>query len=183
MITALQRRGLHGTGLTELLAMADAPKGVLYHHFPGGKNELAVAAVHASVDSMCALLAQRLHGAKDPAEALLAWMHGAQARLHKSGYELGCPLAAIALETTTEDVDIRAALHAGFARLRESISAALSDAGYDSAIAASLASLIVAAYEGGLLQARAAGSPEPMRLVGQALFSLVKLHRPEGGNT
>ena len=32
----------------ELLSAAGAPKGVLYHHFPGGKQALAVAAVEAT---------------------------------------------------------------------------------------------------------------------------------------
>ena len=45
MIDAMQRKGLHGVGLNELLAAADAPKGSLYHHFPNGKTELSVAAI------------------------------------------------------------------------------------------------------------------------------------------
>jgi len=177
MIDALQRRGLHGSGLTELLAAAQAPKGVLYHHFPGGKTELAVAAVHATVERLCVMLDERM-GAGDPAAALMAWIEGAQKRLAGSGYERGCPLATIALETTAADVEIRAALGAGFEQVRLRIAAALVKAGYDNADA--LAALILAAYEGGLLQARAAGTAQPMTLVGEALLSLLTLHRPEG---
>jgi TetR/AcrR family transcriptional repressor of lmrAB and yxaGH operons len=179
MTDALQRRGLHGSGLTELLAAAQAPKGVLYHHFPGGKTELAVAAVEATVERLCVMLDQRMGPGNDPAAALMAWINGAQLRLADSGYERGCPLATIALETTADDVEIRAALGAGFARIRTRIGDALLRAGYDSASAASLSALIVAAYEGGLLQARAAGTPEPMNLVGEALLSLLTLHRPK----
>ena len=177
MTDALQRRGLHGSGLTELLAAARAPKGVLYHHFPGGKTELAGAAIEATVARLCGMLEQRL-ATNDPAQALMAWVTSAQKRLADSGYEHGCPLATIALETTRDDVAIRAALGAGFALIRTRIAAGLVRAGYDEAGAASLAALIVAAYEGGLLQARAAGTPEPMRLVGEALTSLLSLHRP-----
>jgi TetR/AcrR family transcriptional repressor of lmrAB and yxaGH operons len=65
-------------------------------------------------------------------------------------------------------------------RLR--IAAALVKAGYDSAGADALAALILAAYEGGLLQARAAGTPQPMQLVGEALLSLLTLHRPQGAS-
>lgn len=181
MIDALQRRGLHGSGLTELLAAAQAPKGVLYHHFPGGKAELAVAAVNATVERLCVMLDERM-GAGDPAAALMAWIEGAQKRLAGSGYERGCPLATIALETTAADVEIRAALGAGFEQVRLRIAAALVKAGYDSAGADALAALILAAYEGGLLQARAAGTPQPMQLVGEALLSLLTLHRPKGAS-
>lgn len=179
MIDALQRRGLHGSGLTELLAAAQAPKGVLYHHFPGGKTELAVAAVAAVVDRLCGMLDERLAAGNDPAAVLIAWINGAQKHLETSGYERGCPLATIALETTADDTAIRAALGAGFARIRLRIAAALAAAGYPEPVAASLAALLLAAYEGGLLQARAAGTPEPMSLVGDALHSLLTLHRPK----
>ena len=179
MIDALQRRGLHGSGLTELLTAAQAPKGVLYHHFPGGKTELAVAAVDAVVERLCASLNERMGSANDPAAALMTWINSAQKRLEASGYERGCPLATIALETTEQDVALRAALGTGFARIRVMIADGLLKAGYETRSASSLAALIVAAYEGGLLQARAAGTPEPMTLVGDALLSLVRLHQPK----
>jgi TetR/AcrR family transcriptional repressor of lmrAB and yxaGH operons len=179
MTDALQRRGLHGSGLTELLAAAKAPKGVLYHHFPGGKTELAVAAVEATVERLCAMLDQRMGPGNDPAAALMAWINGAQKRLAASGYEQGCPLATIALETTADDVEIRAALGAGFAQVRQRIASALEGAGYQAPAANSLAALLLAAYEGGLLQARAAGTPEPMNLVGDALLALLTMHRPK----
>jgi len=178
MVHALQRQGYHGSGLTELLAAARAPKGVLYHHFPGGKSELAVAAVEATVERLCLLLDERMR-AGDPAAAVMAWIDGAQRRLEGSAYEHGCPLATIALETTAADTAIRAALGAGFARIRVRMEHGLCAAGYPAASAAALAALILAAYEGGLLQARAAGTPEPMQLVGQALLSLLTLHRPQ----
>ena len=179
MIDALQRRGLHGSGLTELLAAAEAPKGVLYHHVPGGKTELAVAAVEAVVERLCSTLQERMGAAADPAAVLMAWIDAAQARLAESGYERGCPLATIALETTGQDVAIRAALGRGFARIRAIIAAGLANAGYAREAAGSLAALMVAAYEGGLLQARAAGTAEPMTLVGDALQCLLTLHRPK----
>lgn len=178
MTAALQKRGLHGSGLTALLLAAQAPKGVLYHHFPGGKTELAVAAINATIERLCVMFDQRMAG-NDVQAALMAWINGAQSRLAASGYESGCPLATIALETTADDTAIRAALAAGFAMIRVRMAGGLVRAGYDPAIADSLAALILAAYEGGLLQARAAGTPEPMTLVGQALLSLLNLHRPQ----
>ncbi len=38
------RKGYHGVGVAEILAAAKAPKGSLYHHFPNGKPDLALAA-------------------------------------------------------------------------------------------------------------------------------------------
>src|SRR5690606_4159709 len=97
MTDALRRRGLHGGGLTELLAQAGAPKGVLYHHFPGGKTELAIAAIDHVVDRMLHGLDALLTRIPDPVEALGHWMTGATARLRDTGFECGCPLATVAL--------------------------------------------------------------------------------------
>ncbi len=179
MTDALQRRGLHGSGLTDLLAQAEAPKGVLYHHFPGGKTELAVAAINATVTRVCDNLDKALLGAADPGAALLGWVDGAQRRLDASGYERGCPLATIALETTNDDGEIRAALASGFAAIRQRIADALTASGYKAAEAAAVAALLVAADEGGLLQARVAGNMEPMSQVSAALLTLLKLHQPK----
>ena len=42
--TLFRTRGYHGVGLADVLADAKAPKGSLYHHFPNGKSDLALAA-------------------------------------------------------------------------------------------------------------------------------------------
>ena len=170
---ALQRRGLHGVGLSEILDGAGTPKGGLYHHFPGGKAELAVAAIEAQVEGICALLDKILPAAPDPVQALELWVHKAQQQLSASHFELGCPLATVALESNADDGAIRAALAAGFAAIRTRLAAALEATG---ALrnGAGLATLIVAAYEGALMQARVAGSIEPMTLMGQTLFPLLR---------
>ncbi|MBT5897125.1 MAG: helix-turn-helix transcriptional regulator, partial [Rhodospirillaceae bacterium] len=40
-----RRRGYSGTGLRDILAASGAARGSLYHHFPGGKEEIGAAAV------------------------------------------------------------------------------------------------------------------------------------------
>src|SRR6202034_273604 len=42
----LATKGVEGTSFAEVLAVTDAPRGSVYHHFPGGKSEL----VHAALD-------------------------------------------------------------------------------------------------------------------------------------
>ncbi len=173
MTDALRRRGLHGIGLTELLAQAGAPKGVLYHHFPGGKTELAVAAIDDVVERMLRGLEALLAATPDPIDATRRWMAGATARLQDTGFESGCPLATVALESTPDDPALRAALDQAFARLRERIALALEQAGEPAAHARGVAALIVATYEGGLLQARVAQSTQPIAEATQALLGLL----------
>jgi TetR/AcrR family transcriptional regulator, lmrAB and yxaGH operons repressor len=173
MSDALQRRGFHGVGLNELLVTAGAPKGVLYHHFPGGKTALAVAAIEASVERIGAYLDGLIARGDPPLVVLEAWIEAAQRRLEKTGFESGCPLAAVALESTPEDAAIRAALTAGFAEFRRRIAGLLRAHGETEARADALAALTVSAYEGGLMQSRVAESAEPMRQTGLALRVLL----------
>lgn len=173
MTDALRRCGLHGIGLTELLAQAGAPKGVLYHHFPGGKTELAVAAIDDVVARMLCGLDKLLASEPNPIEATRRWIAGATVRLSATGFESGCPLATVALETTPDDGVLRAALARAFASLRERIAQALEQHGEPRAQAQGIAALIVAAYEGGLLQARVAQSDEPISQATETLLSLL----------
>ena len=178
MLNALRRKGYHGVGLSELLTEAGAPKGVLYHHFPGGKSELAIAAIQAVVSQMTNGLQKLLTRHADPADALQAWMVSAQKLLVGSKFEQGCPLASIALESTPEDVAIRAALAEGFASIRVHLADALQTTGIASARSANLAALMVSAYEGALLQARVAGQVQAMQSTTDALVDLIRLSIP-----
>ncbi len=173
MAGALQRRGLHGVGLAELLDRAGAPKGVLYHHFPGGKTELAVAAIDAVAQRVCAALDRVIAQRADPVEALRQWLVAARQQLEGSGFEHGCPLATVALESTAEDGALRAALAGAFQAVRERLAEAFALAGQDRDSAAALAALVVSAYEGGLMQARVAGRSEPMTATIAMLLDLV----------
>jgi TetR/AcrR family transcriptional repressor of lmrAB and yxaGH operons len=175
MLDALRTRGYHGVGLNELLAAAHAPKGVLYHHFPGGKAELAVCAIESVVAKLCADLEKLLQRTSDPVQALVAWMAQAQRVLAGSGFASGCPLATIALESTPDDEAIRAALADGFAAIRTRLADALARAGMAQERALGVAALIVSAYEGALVQARVAGNVRVMRDTSEALVGLLRL--------
>ena len=175
MLDALRTRGYHGVGLTEVLTAAQAPKGVLYHHFPGGKAELAVCAIESVVVKLGADLDKVLQRTGDPVEALGAWMAQAQRVLAGSGFASGCPLATIALESTPDDKAIRAALANGFAAIRSRLANALAGAGMAQPQASGAAALIVSAYEGALVQARVAGNVQAMRDTSEALVSLLRL--------
>jgi len=174
MTDALRTRGLHGIGLTELLEQAGAPKGVLYHHFPGGKQALAIAALRASAERSAAALERLADSGAKPVTALRSWMGAALKQLEASGFERGCPLASVALESTAADTELRQALAESFATLRERLAAVLAGGGIAPRRAATLATLVVAAYEGALMQARVAADRRPMADTAEALLALIE---------
>jgi TetR/AcrR family transcriptional repressor of lmrAB and yxaGH operons len=174
MADALRHRGYHGIGLNELLAAARAPKGVLYHHFPGGKSALAVAAIGHVASQLETQLDTLIARRADPVAALRRWMGAAEGLLGASGFERGCPLATVALESTGGDPALRVALADAFARLRAKVCAVLrAGSDVDEDRAGALAALIVATYEGALMQARVAGNVAPMAASAEALLQLL----------
>ena len=48
----LRRQGYAATGLNEIVARSGAPRGSLYFHFPGGKQELALAAMERTGEQL-----------------------------------------------------------------------------------------------------------------------------------
>lgn len=180
MADALQRKGLHGVGLSEILAQTGLPKGSLYHHFPGGKTQLAVAAIDCISAQFDRFFSRLFSQQQPPLHALQQWLNGAIAQLENSQFERGCPLATIALESGATDIDIRAALQRSFTALRQVLSSQLQLHGYAAQPAHNLAALFVALYEGGLLQARVANSSAPLKAAIQALFDLTEPLKPNG---
>ena len=47
----LSRRGLQSTSFAEVTQATGTPRGSIYHHFPGGKQELVLAALDANIEN------------------------------------------------------------------------------------------------------------------------------------
>jgi len=182
MQRTLQRNGLHGTGLTELLAQAKAPKGSLYHHFPGGKEELALAAIEQTAEQLVRFFTRLFAEHDDPLEAIAHWIESALRRIEASEFRLGCPMAAAALDSNAEDIDLRLAINHSFNRVQQQLASHLNTAGYPAEHSADLAALIFSSYEGGLIMARVAGDTLPLERAFRALLGHVRLQQKASPN-
>lgn len=150
-----RRQGYAATGLEEVLAASGAPKGSFYHHFPGGKEELAVAALAFSGAGVRGLLDRAASQAPTPG-ALVTAIAAKQAKdLLDSGYQLGCPVATVALELAGSSEVFAAASSAAFGSWMVPLAARLEAAGRQPAQARRLARWALAGLEGALLLARA----------------------------
>ena len=61
-VALYQSRGYHATGVSAILDHAGVPKGSMYHHFPGGKQALTIAAVDHLAEDMAARFARTAEG-------------------------------------------------------------------------------------------------------------------------
>ncbi|NBU16985.1 MAG: TetR/AcrR family transcriptional regulator, partial [Actinobacteria bacterium] len=86
---------MQGTSFALLIEATDAPRGSIYHHFPGGKSELirdAVRSIGASVASIIDNLSVR-----QPEDVVEAFIDGWRALLVGGNFERGCAVAATSL--------------------------------------------------------------------------------------
>ena len=68
----IRERGYHGTSLNDILAASGAPRGSLYFHFPGGKDQLVIEATKMTITETTELLEQALSSVEGPAAGTYA---------------------------------------------------------------------------------------------------------------
>jgi len=165
----LRRRGYAATGVSEIVAASGAPRGSLYFHFPGGKQELAVAAMEQTGEQLRAAMAVLMDRPGGPAVSLGLLVDALAVGLEASGYRDGCPIATVALETAAESEPLRETARRVFEAWTGELSRALGAAGADPATAERRALFVLSAIEGALMLARARRDTAPLRAVGDEL--------------
>jgi AcrR family transcriptional regulator len=173
------RQGYAGTGLKAILAESQAPYGSLYHHFPGGKEELGAVAVEASGRTYLDLVETWFPpGADDLTEATQGFFEGAAAVLAATDYADACPLAMVALETASSSPSMREAAHAAFESWMAVLEARLVDAGVAPTRAREIAVELFCAIEGAFLLCRTARNGEALQVCGRAAAATVAAALP-----
>lgn len=167
-----QRQGYHATGVHQILTEANAPKGSLYHHFPGGKQQLATESVGLGAQELGDAIDAVIADSVDLPTAIRTIADFLASRLEDSNFLDGCPIASVAIDAGDND-PIREACRAGYDRWLVSIADALVDAGLRRPNATDLALMILSTLEGGLLLARTRRDANNLRSVGDRIAALV----------
>jgi AcrR family transcriptional regulator len=156
----LAEKGYAGMELRDVAERGKAPRGSIYHHFPGGKVQLAREAAELEGTTIRDLIERSLEerGLK---QTLALFGDVFRRRVADYPERIGCPVAAVAL-ARPEDPELAAVATAAFQSWERPIAAALRDEGVSVGDAEAFAGLVVSTVEGALLRARAAGSQEPL---------------------
>lgn len=168
----LRRQGYNATGVNEIVARSGAPKGSLYFHFPGGKEELAVAAMARAGDRLRRAIEAIVGSTDDPGEAVGRLVDALAAGLKSSGFQEGCPIATITLEAATGSEPVRATADAVFTSWVDVLRSRLVAAGLSAPDAERRALVVLAAVEGALILARARADLTPLAAVREELAGL-----------
>ena len=167
-----RERGYSGTGFRDVIEHSGAPRGSIYHHFPGGKAELATETVRYAGSYIGAQI-ERLAQDGDPAAVLRAFVGWWRKLLEGSDFRAGCPVVAVAVEAHDDDA-IVAATGEAFADWERAVASTLRRSGATPARARRVATLCIAAIEGAVVMCRAQRSTQPLLDVGRELEQAIE---------
>jgi len=151
--TLFRQQGYHGSALHDILVASGSPRGSLYFHFPGGKEQIGAAALALSAEAVREGIAQA-------AEA--------------SDFKEGCPIATTALETSAQLEALGTAARNAFQKWELEIKRGLFRFGLSAGNADIVATMALSQLEGALLLARTHRSLAPIHRAEQALKWLLR---------
>ncbi len=177
-VRLFRRQGYAATGLAEILAESGAPKGSLYHYFPGGKTEIGAEAVTVAGEKVAATLRSIAEEAVDPGEIIARYLSMMADWMAQSGYRDGSPITTTLLETVPGQETIREAGLSAFASWSVVLETSARAAGIGPQRARTLARFSIAALEGALIQCRVAGDAAPLLEAAEELRALYRSATP-----
>lgn len=167
--------GYHATSVKEIVERAEAPFGSMYHHFPGGKEELGAAAIATSGTAYGDLI--DLFFGDDVTDLVAAtetFFAGAAWTLTETDYADACPIATVALEVASTNEDLRRATSVVFDDWVARAAARFVQHGVPASAAPRLARTVIMLLEGAFLLCRAGRTTEPMTDAGVVAVSEVR---------
>ena len=168
----LRERGAAAVTVDEVLARSGAPRGSVYHHFPGGRAQILREALEYAGREITASIDE---AAGESAAALLRlFVQFWEQCLIDSDYQAGCPVLAAAVGSGEDEQQLSASAGAIFSRWREASRQAYLREGFEATDAAALADTTISAMEGAVVLCRSTRSLEPLHSVGQQMEFLIK---------
>ncbi len=170
-LSLLAKQGLQATSFSEVLKLTKAPRGSIYHHFPGGKNQLVAEALKLSeqrtVESIKALDSSKPEKIVEGFFGLWRYL------LLTNDFSAGCSALAVTVATNSPELLERS--ESIFETWQKVLAAKFLKAGLSTQQSADFATTLIASSEGAVVLARAAKSIEPFERVAGQLIAQAKL--------
>jgi AcrR family transcriptional regulator len=173
MAELLRVQGYAATSLQQLARAAEAPIGSIYHHFPGGKREVAAAALRQAGAAYIQLLPMLLDQHADLPAAVQAAFAAAADDIANTGWANMCPVGTVAGEIADTEPELRQVTAEVTTFWVDEGSRYLAGRGLSQADARAAMYTLLTAIEGGFLLARAQRSVEPLLAAGRAASAYI----------
>lgn len=173
MAELMRRQGYSATSVKQVAELARAPMGSLYHHFPGGKPQIAAEALRASGAAYIQLLPLLMDSHEDLREGVRAAFASAAETIEQTDWMNMCPVATVAGEIADSEPDLRAVVAEVMTSWIEQGTDYFVRRGLPSADARDLFLAVVGALEGAFILSRTLHSAEPLHAAGRAMADRV----------
>ncbi|HWI74035.1 MAG TPA: TetR/AcrR family transcriptional regulator [Baekduia sp.] len=170
----VRTKGYTGTGVKEIVTAAEAPFGSLYHHFPGGKEQLGEEVIRWSGAMYAQLGPLIFDAAPDVVTGIRMFFAGAAEHLEESGWTDACPIATVALEVASTSEPLRLATADVFTSWIDGLTPRFTTAGLPEPRARELAIAMIAGLEGAFILSRAWRSIAPLTIAGDVAARAVE---------
>jgi AcrR family transcriptional regulator len=168
-VELMRRKGYAEVGMKDIAQASGAPIGSLYHHFRGGKVQIAREAL-INAGAAYALLIPSIVGAyTDLGEAIDGVFVQAAEDMAGTGFANMCPVASVAAEVADTVEELRETSAAVFTGWIDGGAAYFIARGLDEALAREVTLALIAALEGAFVLARTLRDAEPLLAAGRAL--------------
>ncbi len=169
-----QKKGYFATGVNDILAVTGLPKGSFYHHFRGGKADLAATCVEALCDKVVAYIDRAMKNELEIAEVFDLFVVHSERWLKQNHWSGGSLFSTLSHEVTTEDVALRRSLKESYQRMQSGFAQLLGKQGLTPTWAEVCALNILLAFEGALSLSAATQDIQPLKSAEQMLLAMLK---------
>lgn len=157
----LSERGYGNLTMLDVVERAGAPRGSMYHHFPGGKDALVIEAAAQARDDIVERVGAIRNRTSSPEAFLGAIIKEHSESVTGSDFALGCPMMGILVNVPPDATSLRSAATEALAAWVDAIAEGLTSKGVRRVAAKRIASATVAALEGAIILSRASRSSAP----------------------
>ena len=169
-ISLLAEKGVQGTSFAIVTETTKTPRGSIYHHFPGGKNELIEEAV-TSIGQLVTALIDAVE-VDSPSKVVDVFVESWRALLLANNFASNCAVANASLGAGDED-SLKASADEVFKNWQHALARAFERSGAKRKDAVDFAAVCLASVEGAMILGRASGSDEVFNALSRQLKKIV----------
>lgn len=165
----MRHKGYGAVGMKDIVQASGAPIGSLYHHFRGGKAQIAREALTNAGAAYALLIPSVVDGYTDLGAALEGVFTQAAEDIAATGFANMCPVASVAAEVADTVELLRTTTAQIFAGWIDGGAAYFSARGLDPGQAREVTLALIGALEGAFMLARTLRTTEPLLAAGRVL--------------
>jgi AcrR family transcriptional regulator len=168
-VELMRHKGYGAVGMKDIAAASGAPIGSLYHHFRGGKVQIAREALVNAGHAYSLLIPSIVDSYSDLGDAFDAIFTQAADDMAGTGFANMCPVASVAAEVADTVEELRLTSASVFVGWVDGGTAYFHARGLDLARAREVTFALIGALEGAFVLARTLRSTEPLLAAGRSL--------------